>query len=272
LGEFRMFLARSHSGLSILLSEVGKSAEAEAAMRTSVAILRKVVDESPDVGVYRFDLALSHTGHGWLLSQRGRASEAEPVYREGLAILQKLADDDPKLPSYRRCAASTGNYLSIALRRLGRPAEAREHCERAITIMEQLAREDSGSTEYRDTLAECYLSRGLIRRALGDLVGAAADGRRVVELYVALPLRFGERWFLSACAHAVLAGLAGRGGSGGSAAEAAPEAPAARRRLRTSRQWPSSRRPSAWGTATPTRTDTRIASTRSVRATTSSCS
>jgi tetratricopeptide (TPR) repeat protein len=224
LGEFRLFLARSHSGLSILLSEVGNSAEAEAAMRTSVAILRKAVDDSPDVGVYRFDLALSQTGHGWLLLQTGRPSEAEPVYREALAILQKLADDDPKLPSYRRCAANTGNFLSIALRRLGRPAEASQQCERAITILEDLLREDPQSTEDRAILAEGYLSRGLTRRVLADPAGAAADARRVVALYDALPLRFGERWFLSACAHAALAGLAGRDGSGVSSAEATSEA------------------------------------------------
>jgi hypothetical protein len=90
--------------------------------------------------------------------------------------------------------------------------------------MEGLAREDSGSTEYRDVLAECYLSRSLTRRALGDPAGAAADARRAVALFDALPPRSGERWFLSAGAHAALAGLAGRDGSGVSAAEATFEA------------------------------------------------
>jgi eukaryotic-like serine/threonine-protein kinase len=221
---FRMYLAQSYDGLSSQLSEEGKSAEAEAAARTSVAILRKVVDDSPDVRTYRFNLALSHNGHGWLLSQTGRPSEAEPVYREALAILQKLADDEPKLPSYRRNAANVGNNLSTALRRLGRPAEAREQCERAITIMEDLARQDPGSTGYRDVLAECYLNHGLSRRALGDPAGAAADARRAVALFDALPPRSGERWFLSAGAHAALAGLAGQAGSGVSDAEATSEA------------------------------------------------
>ena len=221
---FRMYLAQSYDGLSSLLSEAGKSVEAEAAIRTAVAILRKVVDDSPDVGAYRSNLALSSNGRGWLLSQTGRPREAEPVYREALAILQKLADEDPKLPSYRRNAANVGNNLSAALRRLGRPAEAREQCERAITIMEDLAREFPGSTEYRDLLAECYLSRSLTRRALGDPAGAAADARRAVALFDALPPRSGERWFLSAGAHAALAGLAGQDGSGVSAAEATSEA------------------------------------------------
>ncbi len=222
--EFRMYLAQAHSGLSSLLLESGKSAEAEAAIRTSVAILRNVVDDNPDSGPYRLNLAFSHNAHGWLLSQKGRQSEAEPVYREALAIFQKLADDEPKLPSYRQQVGNIGNNLATALRRLGRPAEAREQCEQALTILRDLYRVDPGSTENRDRLAECYLVRGLIHRALNDPAGAAADARRAVELYDSRPSRSGERWFLSACAHAALAGLADRDVSGVSAVEATSEA------------------------------------------------
>jgi tetratricopeptide (TPR) repeat protein len=226
---FRSYLAKSHSNLASLLSEEGKSAEAETASRTAVAIMRKAVDDSPDV--HRLELALAHNGHGWLLSRMGRPSEAEPDYREALEIFQKLADDDPKRPVYRRNAAMVGVNFSNALRRLGRLAEAREQCERAKAIMEDLARKDPESTDYRDVLAGCYLSRGLARRALGYAAGAAADARRAVELIDALPPRLGEEWFLSACAHAALAGVAGRDGSVVSAIEAASEAGTAMARL-----------------------------------------
>ncbi len=77
---------------------------------------------------------------------------------------------------------------------------------------------------YRASLAENCLNRGLARRALGDPAGAAADVRRAVALYDALPSRSVEEWFLSACAHAALAGLAGRAGTGTSAAEGEEEA------------------------------------------------
>jgi hypothetical protein len=50
-----------------------------------------------------------------------------------------------------------------------------------------------------------------------------AEDRRAVALYDALPSWPGELWFLSACAHAALAGLADPAGSGVSAAEAASE-------------------------------------------------
>jgi hypothetical protein len=60
----------------------------------------------------------------------------------------------------------------------------------------------------------------MARRALGDAAGAAADLREALAFFEALPSRGNERWFLSGCAHAALAGLAGRAGSRVSAAEA----------------------------------------------------
>jgi hypothetical protein len=79
-------------------------------------------------------------------------------------------------------------------------------------------------TFYRGGLAESHLHRGLARHALGDTTGAAADLRRAVELFDALPSRTGEQRFLSACSHAALAGLAGQPGSDVSSAETESEA------------------------------------------------
>jgi hypothetical protein len=72
---------------------------------------------------------------------------------------------------------------------------------------------------YRSHLAYSLRRRGLARRGLGELAGAAADARRALMLYDALPSRSGEEWFETACCHAALAGLAGQPGAGVSAAE-----------------------------------------------------
>ena len=64
-----------------------------------------------------------------------------------------------------------------------------------------------------------------------------AEDRRAVARYDALPSRPGELWFLSACAHAALAGLADQAGSGVSAAEAASEAETAVTRLHQHAAW-----------------------------------
>jgi eukaryotic-like serine/threonine-protein kinase len=218
--DFRFHLGGAYVDLARQLSQAGKRAEAEAADHKGVAILRKLVDENPDVGVHQGSLALSINGRGWRLSQTGRQSEAEAAYRESMAILQKLCDDNPKVPDYQRDLANVGQNLSIALRRLGRPDEARQQCDRAVTTLVNLSRQNPEMTEYRDYLAESYLHRGMARSALGDTAGAAADLRGSIALFESLPARRGERWFLSGCANAALAGLANRAGSGVSAAEA----------------------------------------------------
>ena len=74
---------------------------------------------------------------------------------------------------------------------------------------------------YRSLLAWSYRHRGLARRDMGELAGAAADARRALALWEGLPSRSGEEWFETACARAALAGLAGGDDSGVSAAEAA---------------------------------------------------
>ena len=61
--------------------------------------------------------------------------------------------------------------------------------------------------------------------------GGSGGGPPGGGVYDTLPSRPGELWFLSACAHAALAGRADQAGSGVSAAEAASEAETAVARL-----------------------------------------
>jgi tetratricopeptide (TPR) repeat protein len=223
--SFRASLAMSHGYLGDLLHHAGRSAEAEASYRQAQALLRKLADDHPAITFYRHILAGIHDHLGWLLMQMGRPSEAEAEYLASLAIWDKLADDNPKASAdYRDGAANTGNNLSVALRRLGRHAEARALCERAVAIREELVREIPQVPSYRAGLAENLLNRGLAKRDAGDPAGAAADLRRAVGVFEALPSPTGEYLFVFACIRAALAGLVDRAGSRVSAAEAASEA------------------------------------------------
>jgi tetratricopeptide (TPR) repeat protein len=159
-----------------------------------------------------------------MLAQAGKPARAEAEFRAALALLQKPAEDDPKASLLRDRAARIDNSLSVVLRRLGRPAEARDHGERAVAVREAIVKIAPEARRYRSGLAGSCLNRGLARRALGDPAGAAADVRRAVALYDALPWRGGEERFLSACAHAALAGLAGQAGAGVAAAEGEEQA------------------------------------------------
>ena len=117
------------------------------------------------------------------------------------------------------------------LRSAGRLGEARDQADSAVTIREAQVEADPKKRGDRGALAESYLNRGLARRALGDIAGAAADVRRALELR---GRPSGANWecFSTACYLAALSGLAGRAGSGVSAAEGVTAAEAAMALLR----------------------------------------
>ena len=115
---------------------------------------------------------------------------------------------------------------------LGREAEARDGYQRAIALSERLVAENPTRTLYRGHLASAFWRRGLARRALGDPAGAAADARRALSLYDALPTQSPQLWFETACCDAALAGLVGQDGAGVSAADGKAEADQAMALLR----------------------------------------
>jgi tetratricopeptide (TPR) repeat protein len=167
------------------------------------------------------------------LQRQGRFADSEGEQRASLAGWQEAAEIDPGNTYLRDMVATGHNNLADSVRALGRTAEAREGYERAIAIRERLIEEEPENPMYRSHLAWSQRRRGLTRAKLGDAAGAAADARRALALWDALPTRSPEEWFETACAHAALAGLAGRDGSGIAADAVAPEADAAIRSLRT---------------------------------------
>jgi eukaryotic-like serine/threonine-protein kinase len=206
--------------LGEVLRDTGRPTEAEAEFRAALAICQNLAKDDPARNDHRMTPALfAHINLGWMLAQTGRPSEAQAEFRAALAIIGKPREDNPRTSFLRVMAATIDNNLSVVLRRLGRPAEACDYSERAVAVRE--APIEPGK---RGGLAESCLNRGLARRALGDPAGAAAYVRRATALYDTLPWRSGEEWFLSACAHAALAGLAGQAGAGVSAAEGEAEA------------------------------------------------
>jgi serine/threonine-protein kinase len=214
-------LASAHTYLGELLRDTGRPSVAEPESRAALAIDQKLADNTE-----RTYLALTaFNGLGWMLAQTGKPAQAEAEFRAALALFGKAVEDNPEDALLRDRKARIDNSLSVVLRRLGRPAEARDYCERAVAIREALIKLANEAPGYRRGLAgSCLLNRGLARRALGDPAGAAADVQRATALYDTLPSRTGEEWFLSACAHAALAGLAGQAGARVAAAEGEEQA------------------------------------------------
>jgi hypothetical protein len=56
---------------------MGKPSEAEAKLRTALAIRQKLADDNPAVTEFRSQLALSHNNLGSVLARKGKPLEAE---------------------------------------------------------------------------------------------------------------------------------------------------------------------------------------------------
>jgi eukaryotic-like serine/threonine-protein kinase len=210
--EFQSDLAISHNNFGNLLSEANKVADAEAEYRTALAIQQKLASDHPSVTKYRGALAQCHNNLGILQSEAGKASEAEAEHRRAVAIFRKLADDNPAGTSSKGELANATVGLAAAHLALGRGALARNTADQAVALLEELLEQDHASF-WRAVLGEALLRRGQARLAVGDPASAAADWRRAVATFEAMPPRDPEAAFVEACCHAMLAGAASRASS-----------------------------------------------------------
>jgi eukaryotic-like serine/threonine-protein kinase len=220
--SFRRHVAVSHEQLGWLQGQTGETSQREAEYRTAMAIWQKLADDNPTVIEFRIGLARMHNNLGMVLSQTGRLAEAEAECRQALAIKQKLADENPAVTDFRITLARSRINLGVMLKGAGKPSEAQAEFRQALTMEQKLA--DDNPAVYRGTLARGMQGRAMARLALGDPAGAAADARRALGIWDALPARTGQDWFWTACCRAALAGLAARAGSGVPASEATAEA------------------------------------------------
>jgi tetratricopeptide (TPR) repeat protein len=203
---------------------MGKPVESAEAFRKALALCRKLVDDNPANTQFQLELANFQTNIGQSLVRQKRLGEAFAAIDAGLVIRQKLADENPRVPDFRDALASSHDDLADVFRSLGRAAQTCDAYERAVVLRERLVHENPTIPRYLFNVADSLRRRGLARHDLGDPAGAAADARRALGLYEALPDRSGEQWFGTACCHAALCGLSGHDGAGVSAAEGEDEA------------------------------------------------
>ena len=140
--------------------------------------------------------------------RHGGGGRAPPA----LAIYRKLAEDNPAVTSFRGELANATVGLAAAHLVLGRGDLAHNAAEQSVVVLEAFVEQDR-TLQWRAVLGEALLRRGQARLAVSDPAGSAADWRRAVATFEAMPPRDPEAAFLEACCHAMLAGSAGRIGS-----------------------------------------------------------
>ena len=167
--------------LGRLLSNTGKSSEAEAEYRKALAILQKLADDNPAITSIQSGLAYSLRLIGWQLAQAGKTDEAIGYYTREEAIRQKLAEASSATPEDRDSLANCQTNTADVLRRSGRLDEALAACERALAVREPLVEAHPEVPRYRAGLGETYLRLGQVRCDMENLAGAAAAWKRALR-------------------------------------------------------------------------------------------
>src|SRR5262249_43792290 len=179
---YRLELARSQNGLGVLLADLGKRAEAEAAYRQALATQGKLAADFPAVPQYRQELARSHNNLGNLLMGLGKRAEAEAAYRQALAIQEKLAAEYSALPEYRIELGGSQCNFGHLLHASNQPEQALPWYARAIANLEDVLRQVKVDVTAQQFMRNAHWGRA---RALDDLkrhAEAALDWDKAIEL------------------------------------------------------------------------------------------
>lgn len=171
--------AEVHRALAMSERNFGRSDEALALMRESIADFEKLVAEQPATLQYRVDFATALWDAGALSEQFERRDEALTLTRRAVDLVEKLSIEDGVSPALRRRALLALGEFRLDLGYLleqgdSQHAEARAALEGSIQALEILLAEtpdDADAQEILDSARERLdsLKRGDERGNPGDL-------------------------------------------------------------------------------------------------------
>jgi serine/threonine protein kinase/Tfp pilus assembly protein PilF len=188
--QARAGVARAYFRVGSIRYRLGQRAEAEAALKHSQELFRRLAGDFPGVPDYQDLLASTHTNLGILLSSAGRARQAEAEYRAALTLHKQLADEFPGVPEYPGKLAATHTNLGALLHDTGRSREGEGHYRAALTLHNRLADEFPGVQDYRKGLAISHTNLGVLLRDTGRARQAEAEYRAALTLHKRLADEF----------------------------------------------------------------------------------
>ena len=140
--------ATIQGNLAWVLTNSGKSRDAEEQYRMALATLAKAVAQHPHDRNLRMSFAWTHNNRGNLYQNVGRYPDAARSYQEAVTLFKKLAEDFPTVPDCRDGWASALSNLGGALEHNGQRGEAIARTREAAAILERLARDYPDVVDY----------------------------------------------------------------------------------------------------------------------------
>jgi eukaryotic-like serine/threonine-protein kinase len=174
--EYQEKGALCYQELSGSLREAGRSREAEAACRQSLALFQALLASSPKDADRRHNLACAQADLARIV-KFDKTAEAETLFHASVSTLTALVADDPKNANYRTNLAAFQNNLGLVLEQRGRLSEAETRFLHAVPLYGALANEFPKTPMYRWQLSKVLGNLAAVMRDSGK-----ADKSKSFEL------------------------------------------------------------------------------------------
>ena len=175
-----MALGLETQGLFFL--DMGQASQAEAAIRKSLQIHQRLLDEGQVKGRIERFLARSFVRLGQVLAVTGKAQDVEKSYRQAVKLLDRPVEEMSESERRRADLAQTLAGLADLLKDPDRQSEAEEMRRRVIHSYETLRADFRENAQYKLRLARSYLALVRLLWERGRPTDAAEPYRKALEL------------------------------------------------------------------------------------------
>jgi tetratricopeptide (TPR) repeat protein/tRNA A-37 threonylcarbamoyl transferase component Bud32 len=174
--HYRRELAVLEGNLGLLLADIGRPEEAEAAYERTIALEESIATEPDHRASDDARRANAIDNLGQLVERAGRLEESRALITEAIEVREALLRDHPDEPEYVLALVQGYNNLAIQYPRQGQTAPALPLLERAIELAEELNARHPDDSRYENILAASYSNLAGVRMLEGRLDEA-------IELY-----------------------------------------------------------------------------------------
>jgi serine/threonine-protein kinase len=189
VAAYRQELARAYLNLGELLAAdqashgwAARPAEAEAALRASLALREKLVADAPDNVEYRQELADTFASLGDCLTGVDKRPEAEAAFRRALAEREKLAAKSPTIPGYRVDVARSCTSLGTLFADGPDPAAGLPWYDRAVDGLAAVVKQRPKEASIREALGRAHAGRARALTRLKRFADADRDWDQALAL------------------------------------------------------------------------------------------
>jgi serine/threonine protein kinase len=160
----RFVLSDINLHLGLILSQTGRTEEAEERMRSALAVRQKMVADFPGQPRLQAELALVEVPLGDLLAKTHRDAEAEQLLRHARDMMEVAADKGKVLyPLFE-----SQSHLADFLKDTKRTEEAEQVHRQALALYEKLAADNANVPDYRKDVVWRHLLLALFLRDTGQ--------------------------------------------------------------------------------------------------------